>query len=109
MGGVAARALARAATRDGDALVLDRKALARSPVAVARATLRQALLETGGLAEVDGGHVDRLLRLARSPAPSGRRLPLPGGREARFTHQGVRLERRANRAPKAVSSSRRKA
>ena len=86
-----------------------RKALARSPVAVARATLRQALLETGGLAEVDGGHVDRLLQLARSPAPSGRRLPLPGGREARFTHQGVRLERRANRAPKAVSSSRRKA
>ena len=109
MGGVAERALARGATRDGDALVLDRKALARSPVAVARATLRQALLETGGLAQVDGGHVDRLLRLARSPAPSGRRLPLPGNREARFTHQSIRLERRANRAPKAVSSSRPKA
>jgi tRNA(Ile)-lysidine synthase len=109
MAGVAKRALARAATRDGDALVLDRHALARLPVAVARATLRQALLETGGLAGVDGGHVDRLLRLVRSPAPSGRRLPLPGGREARFTHQSVRLEGRAKRATKAVSSSRRKA
>jgi hypothetical protein len=78
-------------------------------VAVARATLRQALLETGGLASVDGGHVERLLRLARSSAPSGRRLALPGGREARFTHRSLRLERRANRATKAVSSSRHEA
>jgi tRNA(Ile)-lysidine synthase len=106
MSGVAERALAKAATREGDALVLDRRALAGLPVAVARATLRLALLETGGLANVDGGHVERLLRLARSPAPSGRRLPLPGGREARFTHLRLRLEGRANRATKAVSSSR---
>jgi tRNA(Ile)-lysidine synthase len=109
MKGVAERALARAASRDGDALVLDRQALARAPVAVARATLRLALLECGGLAGVDGGHVERLLRLVKSPAPSGRRLPLPGGREARFTHRGLRLERRANRSAKAVSSSRHQA
>jgi hypothetical protein len=107
--GVAERALAKTASRDGDALVLDRQALAGAPVAVARATLRLALLESGGLEGVDGGHVERLLRLVRSPAPSGRRLPLPGGREARFTHRGLRLERRANRAAKAVSSSRHEA
>jgi tRNA(Ile)-lysidine synthase len=109
MRGVAERALAKARSRDGDALVLDRQALARAPVAVSRAMLRLALLESGGLAGVDGGHVERLLRIVRSPAPSGRRLPLPGGREARFTHRSLRLERRANRAAKAVSSSRHQA
>ena len=102
----AERALAEAARREGDSLVVDRAALARSPLALARATLRLALLETGGLAGVDAGHVERLLRLVRASAPSGRRIPLPGGREARFTHHALRLERRAIRATKAVSSSR---
>jgi len=106
MGDVAERAMAQATLRDGEALVLDRHALARSPVAVARATLRLALLETGGLTGVEAGHVERLLRLTRTHAPSGRRIPLPGGREVRFTHHTLRLERRANRVTKAVSSSR---
>jgi tRNA(Ile)-lysidine synthase len=106
--GAAERALAEAARREGDSLVVDRAALRHSPLALARATLRRALLETGGLAGVDAGHVERLLRLVRASAPSGRRIPLPGGREARFTHHALRLERRAIRATKAVSSSRQK-
>ena len=71
-----------------------------APVAVARDAVRLALHETGGLAGVDGGHVDRLLRLADSAAPAGRRLLVPGGREARFTHRQLRLEKRANRGPR---------
>ncbi len=100
--------LAGAATRDGDALVLDRLMLAKAPVAVSRAALRLALLETGGLSGVDRGHVERVLRLAATPTPSGRRIPLPGGREARFTHRTLRLEKRAIRVTKAVSSARQK-
>jgi tRNA(Ile)-lysidine synthase len=94
VGEAAARALAEAATRDGDALVLDRSLLARAPVAVARAALRLALAQTGGLDGVDGGHVERLLRLVAAPAPSGRRLELPGGRRVRFSHRALRLEKR---------------
>jgi len=100
--------LAKAAIRDGDALVLDRLTLAKAPVAVARAVLRLALLETGGLAGVERGHVDRVLGVAATRAPSGRCIPLPGGREARFTHRTLRLEKRAIRVTKAVSSSRQK-
>ena len=93
-------------SREGGALVLDRLLLAAAPVALARAALRQALQETGGLTGVDRGHVERVLQLCRSEAPSGRRLLLPGGREVRFTHHAVRLEKRAAGATKAVSSSR---
>jgi len=64
--------------------------------------IRLALLRAGGLGQVGAVHVDKALRLIRSKAPSGRRLPLPGGREARFTHDEVRLEKRAGTASKAV-------
>jgi tRNA(Ile)-lysidine synthase len=102
-----ARALrARAGTREGGLLVLDRRLLAAAPPAVARAAVRLALEEMGGLARVGAGHVEQVLRLARAEAPSGRRLPLPGGREIRFTHRTLRLEMRAKRATKAVSSGR---
>jgi tRNA(Ile)-lysidine synthase len=100
--------LARAASREGDRLLLDRLLLAASPVAVARSAIRLALQDEGGLAGVERGHVDRILRLARSKAPSGRRLALPGAREARFTHRALRLEKRAPDATKAVSSTRQK-
>jgi tRNA(Ile)-lysidine synthase len=90
----AERALAEAGARDGDALVLDRAVLARAPAAVARAALRLALEESGGLAGVRGEHVERLLGLVRARAPSGRRLELPGGRRARFSHRALRLEKR---------------
>jgi tRNA(Ile)-lysidine synthase len=96
--------LAAIAREEGDALVLARAALAEAPTAVARATIRQALARSGGLALVGALHVERVLHLARAKAPSGRRLPLPGGREARFTRDAVRIERRAGVDAKAVSS-----
>jgi len=98
--------LASIASEEHDALLLGRVALAEAPPAVARAALRQALARAGGLAQVGALHVERVLQLARAKAPSGRRLPLPGGREARFTRDAVRLEKRAEPATKAVSSRR---
>jgi tRNA(Ile)-lysidine synthase len=89
---------------DDGALVLRRAPLAEAPTAIARAAIRQALAGAGGLARVGALHVERILGLARSKAPSGRRLPLPGGREARFTRDEVRFEKRATAAAKAVSS-----
>src|SRR5262249_48035243 len=50
VGGAAERALADSAVREGEALVLDRVKLAQAPPALARATLRLALRESGGLA-----------------------------------------------------------
>jgi tRNA(Ile)-lysidine synthase len=93
--------LAPSARSDGDALVLER-------AAVARAALREALERQGGLAGIGRGHVEGLLRLVRAASPSGRRLVLPGGREARFTHRQLRIEMRATGATKAVSSARQK-
>lgn len=63
--------------------VIDRAALAAAPDALARLVLRRALRAAGGLRGVAGIHVERLLALARARNGSGRRLPLPGGREAR--------------------------
>ena len=96
--------LAVIAREEGAALVLGRVALAEAPTAVARVAIRQALARAGGLAQVGALHVERVLRLARAKAPSGRRLPLPGGREARFTRDAIRIEKRADLATKAVSS-----
>jgi tRNA(Ile)-lysidine synthase len=96
--------LAAIAREEDDALVLGRAALAEAPTAVARAAIRQALARAGGLAQVGALHVERVLQLARAKAPSGRRLPLPGGREARFTRDAIRLEKRADLATEAVSS-----
>jgi tRNA(Ile)-lysidine synthase len=67
---------------DGDAIVLDRAALSSVSRAVARAAIRSALERTGGLRGVALTHVDRILALATAAKPSGKRLPLPGGREA---------------------------
>lgn len=100
-----AELLEQASYRDGAALVLDRSRLAAAPQAVARSAIRLALHESGGLAGVARGHVERILALARSAAPAGRRLPLPGRREARFTHRQLWLEKRAICGTKAVSSS----
>jgi tRNA(Ile)-lysidine synthase len=80
--------LARIAHAEGDALLLHRAGLATAHPAVARAAIRRALDGLGGLADISALHVERLLDLARAPRPSGRRLPLPGAREAivRFGH-----------------------
>jgi tRNA(Ile)-lysidine synthase len=69
---------------DGDQVKLDRHALARAPLAVARVAVRQALARAGGLGRVGAVHVERVLALARSKTASGRRLPLPGRREVRY-------------------------
>ncbi len=83
--------LARIAHIEGETLVLDRTALGQAPPPVARVAVRQALRRTGGLARIGAVHVERILALARSPAPSGRRVPLPGGREVRYGHLALRL------------------
>jgi tRNA(Ile)-lysidine synthase len=98
--------LAGIAREQGGELVLRRAPLAEAPTAVARAAIRQVLLRAGGLAQVGALHVDRVLGLARAKAPSGRRLPLPGGRQARFTRDEVRIEKGAAAGAKAVSSRR---
>jgi tRNA(Ile)-lysidine synthase len=102
-----AEALVTAIAReeDGD-LVLRRSPLAEAPTAVARAAIRLALVRAGGLSGVGAVHVEAILRLARAKAPSGRRLPLPGAREARFTREDVRIERRTRPGGEAVSSPR---
>jgi tRNA(Ile)-lysidine synthase len=98
-----AEALLGAISREeGGALLLRRSALAEAPAAIARATIRQALARAGGLGRVGAVHVEGILRLARAKAPSGRRLPLPGGRQARFTRDDVRLERRMRPDGEAV-------
>jgi tRNA(Ile)-lysidine synthase len=76
---------------DGEEIVLDRIALAEVPPALGRVAVRQALRRAGGLARVGAIHVESVLALARSPAPSGRLLPLPGGRQVRYRHDEVRL------------------
>jgi tRNA(Ile)-lysidine synthase len=73
----AARLAARVARRQEGRVVLQRAGLAAAPEALARLVLRKAIGR--GARRV---HVERLLGLVRSRTASGRRLPLPGGREA---------------------------
>lgn len=94
--------LARAARVESSSLILPQAALAEAPKALARAAVRQALARTGGLAQVGAGHVDRVLQLARPKATPGRRVPLPGGREARLTREGIRFGKRAALPRKVV-------
>ena len=108
MGREAEALVARIASREEGALVLERQPLGAASPAVARAAIRLALSQSGGLEGVEQGHVERLLGLVRSKAPSGRRLAIPGGREARFTHRQIRLECHSRTATKNVSSSRTK-
>ncbi len=103
--GEAERVLARVARDEADALVVPRAPLARIPPALARVVIRRALARAGGLRRVAAVHVERVLRLVRSPAPSGRRLALPGGRLVRFARDEVRFERRAQAPRKALSSA----
>ena len=80
---------ARVARPDGPAVLLAREALASAPRALARRALRRALQETGGLKGVGHGHVEKLMTLA--VGASGRRLPLPGGREAFVRFGQIRI------------------
>jgi tRNA(Ile)-lysidine synthase len=83
----------RVARREDEAALLDRDALGRAPRALARRAVRRALEETGGLRGVGHDHVDKLLALAGGA--SGRRLPLPGGREAWVRFGQIRIAPRA--------------
>jgi tRNA(Ile)-lysidine synthase len=61
---------------------LNRAVLAGRPRALARLVVRRAFFEAGGLRAVTAGHVEKVLDLACRKDSSGRKLPLPGGREA---------------------------
>ncbi|HVR69845.1 MAG TPA: tRNA lysidine(34) synthetase TilS, partial [Vicinamibacteria bacterium] len=88
---LAARLEARARAGAAYTLALSRPVLRAAPRALARLALRRMLAEAGGLRGVTAAHVERLLDLVVSETPSGRRLPLPGGREAVFHFDEVRL------------------
>jgi tRNA(Ile)-lysidine synthase len=62
---------------------LPRAALCNAAPALARRALRQLVTRAAGQPP-RRVQVERLLALARDPGASGRRLPLPGGREARI-------------------------
>lgn len=87
----AGRLAARIVRPDGHGVVLARAGLRAAPPSLARRVVRRALAKAGGLRGVSAHHVERLLDLAKSAAPSGRRLALPGGREARFHFDEVRV------------------
>lgn len=84
---------ARVARRSAEAVLLDREELRSAPPALARRALRRALDETGGLKGVGQDPVEKLLALAGGT--SGRRLPLPGGREALVRFGQIRIGPRA--------------
>jgi tRNA(Ile)-lysidine synthase len=79
------------ARREGEAIVLPRAELRALHPALGRAVVRETLARAGGLARVGAMHVERILEMASRAAPSGRRLPLPGRREASFRFGEIRL------------------
>jgi len=83
----------RTAREDAGSVRLDREALGGAPPALARRVLRRALERTGGLKGVGHDHVEKLRALVRGA--SGRRLPLPGGREAVVRFGEIRIGPRA--------------
>jgi tRNA(Ile)-lysidine synthase len=91
LGGEGDSLVERAGRSQGGAILLDRSALASVSRAVARAAVRSTLERTGGLRGVGLVHVDRILALATAARPSGKRLPLPGGREAVVEFAQVRV------------------
>jgi hypothetical protein len=70
-------------------------ALRAVPRGIARLAVRRAIEESGGLRGVRLGHVDRIVALSATRAPSGRRVALPGGREATFHFDELRIGKAA--------------
>jgi tRNA(Ile)-lysidine synthase len=87
----AARLFRRIGRVEPGVVILDRAPLARAPRALARLCLRRALRAGGGLRGVRAVHVERLLELARASGSSGRRIPLPGAREASVLFRQLRI------------------
>jgi tRNA(Ile)-lysidine synthase len=90
----------QAASAPSGEVALSRAALKGAPLGLARAVVRRAIEESGGLRSVTLGHVDRVLEIARSASGAARRLPLPGGRTAVFGAREVRFAR----APRPASA-----
>lgn len=82
--GRARRLVVAALEPSTDGLDLRLAPLRRAPLALLRRALRRALRLAGGLRGVSAVHLERLARLTRAAAPSGRRIELPGGRVASF-------------------------
>jgi tRNA(Ile)-lysidine synthase len=100
---LARRLFRRARVESAHGVTLSRPVLSAAPRALARLAIRHALAEAGGLRGVGAVHVERILGLVAAEAPSGRRLPLPGGREAVFHFEEVRLDpRRKDPTPAAA-------
>jgi tRNA(Ile)-lysidine synthase len=95
----AARLFARIVRRQDVGLVLPIAALRRAPIAVARRLVRRGLRHVGGLRGVGAIHVERILKLAGTAAPSGRRVSLPGRREASFRFDSLYLGPRVDVPP----------
>src|SRR5262245_2603562 len=85
----------QAALRSHDGVLLDGEALRRAPRPLARQLVRAALRDAGGLARVKAAHVERILEVSGRAGRSGRRLALPGGREAVFRFGHVRIGARS--------------
>lgn len=84
---------------DPQSVRFDLMRLREAPMAVRRVALRRALgrIGLGGVAE---RQVAKILALAsKQPSASGRRLPLPGGREAAVSFGKLRLGPRRGTAP----------
>lgn len=87
-----ARRLCRAAQlAAGDGLELRLAPLRRASLPILRRALRLSLRRAGGLRGTAAVHVERLARLVRAPAPSGRRVELPGDRVASFRFDRLHL------------------
>jgi tRNA(Ile)-lysidine synthase len=83
----------------GDAAVVSRRGLAAAAPAAARSAVREALARAGGLRGVGLVHVDRIVQLARKDGASGRRVALPGRREAAVHFDEVRIGAASAPAP----------
>jgi tRNA(Ile)-lysidine synthase len=87
-----AEAVVRASVqRDGGHWVLPVSVLETACIGEARRVLRRVLDRAGGLHGVSAHHVDALLTLALAPGGSGRRLALPGNREALRSFDRLRV------------------
>jgi len=87
--------LGRIARKDEQGVSLSRRGLVSGPRAVARLAIRGALEQNGGLRGITSAHVERILDIAHSKAPSGRALCLPGNRGAHFRFGEVYIGRRS--------------
>jgi tRNA(Ile)-lysidine synthase len=91
---MASALLERAARSEHGDISLSRAELTQAPPALARRALRLACRRSGASPNLSAAQVEGVLTLARAAAPSGRRLPLPSGREALFEFDRLRIAAR---------------